>query len=236
MALPLTISDFKLRQVICELRYPDAFLVFDRTGEIYHQLGKKFTNLHSDAASPVQTQMTADEGIAVVELNALRFSRNDPDSKLEKFSANSKILFDLAVDKLDLSVFTRIGLRQIFAKSYETASEPKAAVNALKVFGIGSEKRFGIDHPNVTEILIRWEDKQLGTILRLTAQSGRIDAQLPPDLGVAESSVHKDFHNLILDVDYYTLAAVERGQWDAATWIAQSARIVHKEVDRVLSI
>ena len=235
MALPLTVSDFKLRQVICELRYPDAFLVFDRTGDIYHHLGKKFTNLHSDSASPVQTQMTADEGIAVVELNALRFSRNDPDSKLEQFSMNSKILFELAVEKLDLSVFTRIGLRQIFTKSYGTAAEPKSAVNALKLLSIGTEKRFGIEHPNVSEFLIRWEDKQLGTILRLTAQSGRIDAQFPLDLGMAESSVHKEVHHLILDVDYYTLAPVERGQWDAATWITQSARIVQRDADRILS-
>jgi hypothetical protein len=88
VGLMLTISDLKLRQVACEVRYPDAFLVFDKTGDIYHHLASKFTNLHNDSASPTQTQMTADEGAVAVEQQALRLIDNNPDPSLEKFASN----------------------------------------------------------------------------------------------------------------------------------------------------
>jgi hypothetical protein len=235
MALPLTILDFKLRQATCELRYPDAFLIFDKTGDIYHELGKKFTNLKSDAATPAQTQMTADEGVISVEQQILRLTDNDPDLVLEKFAPNFKTLFDCVVDRLDLVAFTRIGLRQLFFKSYESAQQSEAALNALRLVQTGAEKRFGAG-PNIAELFIRWEDKELGAVFRIKAEKGSLDAKFPFELGMAEKSIHKEFHRLVMDIDYYTIATVERDQWDPVTWITQSARIVRKEADRFLSL
>ncbi len=234
MAPKLTISDFKPRQAICELRFPDAFLIFDKTGEIYHQLATKYTNLHNDNATPAQTQMSADEGTVSVELQALRLVDNHPDPKLEKFAANFKVLFDIASAKLDLKLFTRIGLRHILVKAYDTLAEAEAALNSLRLLRIGEEKRFGIG-PNFMELLTRWEDKQLGAIYRMKAQSGSVSAQFPPEMGMPEESVTKEFNHLIIDVDYYTVGLVERDQWDPVTWITQSARIVLKEAEGILS-
>jgi hypothetical protein len=235
MALPLTISDFTLRQATCELKYPDAFLVFDRTGIIYHHLTKRFKNVKNVSASPFQTHMTAEEGTIAVEGQALRLTDNEADSKLERFAANFKVLFDSAVENLELSVFTRVGLRLIFVKKYDNADQPKAEINALQLLKIGSDKRFGIG-PEITELHFRWENKELGASVRLRAESGSVDAKLPPELGLAEKAIHKEFHHLIIDVDYYTVALVEREQWDPITWITQSARIVRKEIDRILSL
>jgi|SRR5579862_3013136 len=235
MTLSLTASDFKLRQATCEIRYPEAFLVFDRTGDVYRQLAKKFTNLHSDSASPAQTQMTAEEGSVVVEIKALRLTDNSPDFKLEKLAANMATVFDIAAKQLELSVFTRIGLRQILTKTYKTEQEPEAALNALQLFKLGDEKRFGAG-PNISEFQIRWENKEIGATIRIKAENGTIDAKLPPDLEMEPSEIHKEIHHLVLDLDYYTVAVVERGQWDPNTWITQSARIVRKETDRILSL
>jgi hypothetical protein len=235
MPLPLTTSDFTLRQATCELKYPDAFLIFDRTGNIYHYLRKKFRNVKNVSASPFQTQMTAEEGTIAVESQALRLTDNEADSKLERFAANFKVLFDIAVENLELSVFTRVGLRVIFARNYDNSDQSKAAINALQLLRIGTDKRFGIS-PEITELLVRWEDKELGAFVRVKSESGSIDATFPPELGISERAIHKEFHHLIIDVDYYTVSLVEQGQWDPATWIPQSARIIRKEVDRILSL
>jgi hypothetical protein len=230
----LTESDFKLRQATCEVKFPEAFLVFDRTGEIYRQLARKFTNLHSDAASPAQTQMTAEEGSIGIEIRALRLTDNSPDSKLEKFAQNMKAVMDVGAKQLDLTVYTRIGLRQILTKKYNTLQDAETALNDVHLFKLGQEKRFGAG-PNISEFQIRWEDKAIGATFRMKAESATLDAKLHPDLEVEPRDIHKELHHLVLDLDYYTVAVVEREQWDAGTWITQSARIVRKEADRILS-
>jgi hypothetical protein len=236
MTLALTTADFQLRQTTCEVRYQDSFLIFDRTGSIYQELGKKFTNLHADSAAPAQTQMTSDQGTAVIEIKGLRLSDNDPkDAKLEKFSENFKLFFDIAAEKLNLAVFTRVGLRLIYIKTYESFESSKGALNSIRLHNLGSEKRFGAG-PDLSEIILRWENEQLGAVVRIKAEKGTIDAKFPPDLGLKEKAIKKDYYHLILDVDYYTVAPVEREQWDPATWIGQSARIVRKEVDRIISL
>jgi hypothetical protein len=231
---PLTLSDFELRQATCELRYADSPLVFDRTGEIFHYLGSKFTNLHSDAATPTQTQMTADEGSINVQMNSARLTKNYLDSGLEKFAANCKVCFDFITERLDIAVFTRVGLRLIYVKPHASSEEPKTALNALRILGVKTETRFGVGS-DIAEWLTRWESKEIGATLRFKAESGQLDAQLNPDLGIKERSIHKQFHHLSIDVDYYTVAIVERGQWDAVTWITQSGRIMRKEIDSILS-
>jgi hypothetical protein len=234
MPSPLTVSDFKPRQAICEVKYPDAFLVFDKTGDIFHELATRFKNLHNDAATPAQTQMSADEGVVGVELQALRLVDNKPDWKLDRFAANFKTLFDIAAEKLDLKVFTRVGLRQVFIKAYDSFVEAEAALNSPQLLKLGTDRRFGIG-PNFAELVIRWEDQELGAILRLKAQTGNVSAQFPSELGMKEETLNKEFHQLLIDIDYYTVALVEREQWDPVTWITQSARIVLKETERILS-
>ncbi|MBZ5503364.1 MAG: hypothetical protein LAN59_14225 [Acidobacteriia bacterium] len=232
--MPLTVSDFEVRQVTCELRYPEAYLVFDKTGDIFHHLSGKFTNLHSDSPTPTQTQMTADEGTIGLEFTAARLTTNEPDSGLERFASNCKTFFDFAVNKLEISIFTRIGLRLVLHKIFDTADGPIAALNSLRLLGTGTETRFGASS-QLSELTMRWEGKDLGATMRLKAESGSLDAKFPPELGMAQRSVHKEFHHLVLDIDYYTVAIVERAQWDPATWIAQSARIMRKEADRFLT-
>jgi hypothetical protein len=128
-----------------------------------------------------------------------------------------------------------VGLRQVLIRAYDSAKGPEDALNSLQVLKIGTEMRFGTG-PNIAELSIRWEDKKLGAIFRIKAQSGNLSAKFPPELGMREQAVSKEFHHLILDVDYYTVALVERGQWDPMIWIPQSGRIVRKEADRILSV
>ena len=230
----LTLSDFEFRQATCEIRYAEAPLIFDRTGEIFHHLGKRFTNLRNELGTPIQTQMTADEGVFNIQMTAARLTASKLDASLEKFASHCKLFFDFLADRLDIAVFTRIGLRLIYIKPYGSSDEPKAALNALKSLGIKVEPRFGVGS-EITEWVARWESKELGATLRLKAENGTLDAQFNPDLGLGQTSVHKEYHHLIADVDYYTLAIVERSQWDPVNWITRTGRNVRKEIDRVLS-
>ena len=73
------------------------------------------------------------------------------------------------------------------------------------------------------------------TTLRLKAEKGTIDLILPPELEVPNHEIHTETIGLLLDVDYYTVAPVERGQWDPTAWIPQAVRTVKREIDSVMS-
>jgi hypothetical protein len=233
MPLRLSVDDFRMFSAVCELRYEDAFLLFDRSGRICNDAKERFTDCEIVSAVPNQTILRAKEGNFTVDLKACRFTTTSPDSTLERFAANCKGFFDSVTNNLDLKVFTRIGLRVVLRKEYGDLAEAKAALSSLKLLNIPQAERFGAaSEPR--EMTFRWEGTQIGTMLRLAAETGKIDVVLPPELEMEKSEFHKSIMGLVLDVDYYTVAPVERSQWDAIAWIPRSVRTVKKESDAVL--
>ena len=64
---------------------------------------------------------------------------------------------------------------------------------------------------------------------------GKVDFVLPPELEEPKLEIHKAVNGLIIDLDYYTVAPVERAQWDSAAWITTAARTIKVGVDGVLN-
>jgi hypothetical protein len=232
MPLPLSIADFKTTFSVCELRYENAYLIYDRTGVVCHEARGFFTNGKVVTAAPTQTIFQADEGSFSLEVSQCRFSTNRPDASLEKFAGHCKAFFDSVTIHLDIRVFTRVGLRILFRKDFKDLDEAKASLNGLKLVNLPAEERFGASlEPE--EIFCRWEGKQVGAMLRLKAETGKIDIILPPELEAEKSEIHKSFNGLVLDVDYYTVAPVERSQLDTSAWILRSIRTIKKNIDTI---
>src|SRR5579864_750247 len=233
MLLQISVDDFKLISASCELRYEEACLLFDRTGQICHEAKSNFTNCEVVSALPNQTILKAKEGNLFVELKQCRVTTTSPDSPLQAYADVCKKFFDSVTDNLQLKVFGRVGLRVVFRKRYDELAEAKAALNSLKLLSIPKTERFGAaSEPR--EMIFRWEGTEVGAMLRLSAELGKIDVVLPPELEMEQSEIHKSTTGLLLDVDYYTVAPVEKSQWDAAAWIPRSLRTIKKQSDDVL--
>lgn len=228
----MTVADFKMTSAVCELRYENAYLIYDRTGQVCQEARSFYTDCTVVTAVPNQTIFQAKEGSFVLELAQCRFSTTKPDSTLEKFAEHCKGFFDSVTNNLEVKVFTRIGLRIFLRKDFKDLDEAKAALTSLKLVNRESAERFGAaSEPH--EVFFRWEGTQLGAMLHLKAESGKIDAVLPPELEAEKSEIHKSFNGLVLDVDYYTVAPVERSQWDAPAWILRSLRTIKRDVDTI---
>jgi len=233
MPVPLSISDFKMTSATCEIRYDNAYLIYDRTGQICHDLKASFTGFKVQSPSPSQTIASAKEGSFVIEAAASRFTTKNPDTKLEQFAIFCKQFFDVVSEGLDVKVFTRLGFRVLFRKDFRGLDEAKSAFTALKLTTLKPTKRFGAaDEPN--EILLRWEGEDIGTMWRAKAETIKIDAVLPAELEMENSDLRKAFNALVVDVDYYTVAPVERSQWDPKEWIRHSIRTIRRDTDALL--
>jgi len=220
-------------RAVCEPRYSDAYLIYDRTGEVVHEVQKFFNDVRVLSATPNQTAMQSDQGALALELGQCRLTSDKPDSNLETFARHCKQYFDIVSDCFDIKVFTRIGLRLLFRKTTTSLDESKAALNSLNLLNRKPVRRFGAaEHPE--EFIFRWEGSQIGAMLRVKAETSKIDIILPPELAETGSDIHKSINGLVLDVDYYTVAPVERAQWDATAWVPQSMRTIKREIDSIL--
>jgi hypothetical protein len=156
-----------------------------------------------------------------------------PDFALEEFAANCETVFSTITEVLDIKVFTRIGLRLIFRSKTNELAEARAALKALNLVNVGSRLWFGAE-TDPDEVMFRWQNEEIGALLRLRAETGKIDVTFPAEIEDLESSIHQTFNGIVLDVDYYTVAPVERSQWSATAWIPQSGRRIRKETDQFL--
>ena len=233
MPSPLTIDDFKPSNVTCELRYKNAFLIYDRTGQVIEDVRESFTDINVSASSPQQTTWTTNEGTLVIELGACRFTSNRLDKSGEAFAKRCKAYFDAVTHRLEIGMFTRIGLRQILTKEYQTVDEARVALASMMLVNLNPTKRFN-SSDSATEVLFRWEDSQIGAVVRLRAETAEIKASIPFELQDVVPKIDKRINRLTLDIDYYTVAPVDRDQWNSQEWVTQKLRVIRKEVDGIL--
>jgi uncharacterized protein (TIGR04255 family) len=226
----LTFDDFEIMSQTCELRYDNAFLIFDRTGQIIYDLQKFVPNIGTVNATPPQTTFGVDGGVFVLELGACRFGSTQAKRKLEAFIEYCKVFFDAVTSQLRIDVFKRVGLRHVMKRDFGSEAEAKSALAAMQITNLKPIKRFNIsDKPS--EILLRWEDAEIGVTVRLKAEVGN---EPRPSEQKEDAQDTKKTPRLILDVDYYTVAPVEIEQWNTQEWITQKVRMIRKEVDSLL--
>jgi len=234
MPARLTIDDFKPFSVTCELRYKNAYLIFDCTGQVLEDLRDSFTDINVSNAGPQQTAFVSEEGSFTLQLGACRFtSVRYEDKNAEKFAKQCAAFFDVVANHLQINVFTRIGLRYMARKEFKSLDESKAALASMGLANLKPTKRFNSsDSP--TEVLFRWEDAQIGAFLRLRAETVEIKFSAETELLEHVPKIDKKFHQLTLDIDYYTSAPVERDQWNSVEWLQQKLRIIRKEADVIV--
>lgn len=233
MPSALTVDDFSLLRTVCEIRYNQAFLIYDRTGQIMSDVRGFFRNVAVASAAPNQSAFAADEGNFTVELDKSGFTSEKLDSSLETYGKWCKAFFGVVTRNLELKVFTRIGLRSFMRAEFKTIEESNAALASMKLPNLGNEKRFNISC-DPTEVLFRWQDNQIGATIRLKSDTVGLELVVPREFTEKENSLKRSVTGLMLDIDYYTVAPVDAGQWDAMEWVPQKMRIIRKEIDAIV--
>jgi uncharacterized protein (TIGR04255 family) len=214
MATFLTVDDFKPFTITCELRFKNAYLLFDRTGAIVEDLRGHFTDINVTSASPQVSAFTSGEGYLHLELGACRFTSGRFDKNSESFAKHCKNFFDIVTERIQINIYTRIGLRYILRKEFKTEDDAKAALASCRLANLKPTRRFNSsDSP--TEVMFRWEDAQIGAMVRLKAETTEVKVQVPIELQEAVPAFEKKTTVLTIDTDYYTVAPVEREQWTA---------------------
>lgn len=227
----MRLEDLRLKTVTFEARYPGAFLLWDRSGQVWSQMLTKHRGLVLRHAEPGKVVFVKDQRIdLVVEVQKLIVIDHGPESDISGLSELATDLVKISTECLDISVFTRIGLRAVFWRSYDDRESASEAMRSTGMIVTPSGKQLGVSGDCLLpEYSVRKEDETNGFSVRLKAEGVQYKMELPPDWhGVAEPLIRTDF-GLSLDVDYFTTADIGVGQFRASDWMPNALHSIRRD-------
>ncbi len=228
----ISLPDFQVDRQIFEARFPQNFLFWDRAGHLWTAASRKLPGVKLVNVDPNHTQFEAGNFQYIAESGIIRViaKDNEPFSEFEKLAT---IFFEIVVEFLDIEMFDRVALRTVWTKQYESTLKAVESFRELNLLSEPNGETFGIKTPPIgLDVKVTWEDERTGATLGCRTEKRKVEPIIPWDFRSqikAASSVH---YYLVLDVDYYTIAKVQRDQIDAREWISSSNRFVKKVVGK----
>ena len=223
----LSIADLSIAHSVFEARYDMAFLIFDRTGTVCSECAERYPDLRLSQASSAVTSFFVDNFSFSVEQTMSRVVLGDARHDPKEFGRRTKPFFDIVLRQLEISVITRIGLRQVYFQTFADSDGAADFIRSLKLDTEPADKHFGISSP-AREMVLRWESSPNGAMLHLMAIPGPAVTQVA-DVRLVEKGFGETYKSvLVFDVDYYTTTSVPRSQFDSEEWIANSSHIIKK--------
>ena len=211
------------------MRYDMAFLIFDRTGAVCHESKEHYPDMRLIQASPMATSFASGLHTFSVEQTMSRAMCAEVRHEPKRFGEATSSFFEIVLRLLDIRVLNRIGLRQVYFKTFPGPHDAEDVISKLRLENGSDDGNFGISSPT-KELILRWESADNGAMLHLASIPG--NAIVPVvDVRLLEEGFGKTYESaLVFDVDFYTLAPVLRAQWNSAEWISQSSHVVKKGI------
>jgi len=230
MATEFDLSQFTLRRAVFEIRYNEAYILWDRTGQLWEAAINKWPNLKIVDANPAKQLFKLNDTYELnVELSKAHFSDTKPSSSLKNFIEFSESFLNLVTQTLNISEFTRLGFRLIYINDFPDKISAANSMLDTKMIKIPEGKHFNITGKVLLPVYsLRWEGESKGVKVVFRAQDKKIGFEAP--LGFNEvPSMHLEKYELVYDIDYYTLAPIVKGQLKISEWLSEAYHLVKRD-------
>jgi hypothetical protein len=234
--MSIDLSQFRVRQTVLELRYAAAFLVWDRSGAIWHEMSTRYLDLQVRTASPnIQSVRIDSKNDATVQINTCNVTTAYPSHNLDDFKKLSEAFFPIVISKLEIEALTRIGFRVFFEKKFKNREDTATfAVSLVK--GMPSGSKYCNIEGRVLELdhAVRWEGEARGCMARIRTANSKLEVEIPVDFDGRES-IHEESNIVQVDVDFYTILPTVVGKFDGPTIIGDWFRLIRRDVPELLN-
>ena len=232
----LTFSDFSPSSFAFEVRYPEAYLLWDRAGQVAEDLRTGHEITRRLAAEPGRIAFDTETTREVSwHLDRPVVIDHQPQlSKVDAFYSLAADCLEMTLRHLGVSELKRVGFRPIFAKKFASKEEAAATLLSLGLVNVPKGKNLNIDPlQRYPEYAMRCEDEKLGYMIRISLQEVNYELEFAPQWkGGAVEPRHED--HLTLDVDYYSRAVIPVGSFRVEEWLAQVLHAVRRDADSYL--
>lgn len=230
MPSKLELSHLKLSQATLEIRYDNAYILWDRTGLVWSEVSSIWSDLKMVEAKPmVSTFILNDRFELAVKLDRAHFIDMKPTSSLKEFIELSEIFIDLVSKSLEIKKFGRLGFRLIYNKQFPDKITAANTLISTKIMAGPQGKHFNIEGKILLpKYSLFWEGESTAIHVTLAAQDKKIELDISPEIEEV-SAIHIEKHEVIFDIDYYTLCTVSKGQLDIKEWISQAYHLIKRD-------
>lgn len=235
-AMPLTFSDFGPVGLAFEIRYPDAYLLWDHAGQLTQELRERHEVTRLLTALPGKIAFIADATREVSwELERLIVLDHQPKTAtFDAFFTLCEDCFEITTRNLLVSEVKRVGFRPTFSKKFANKEEAAAALLATGLLHVPTGKNFNVAPTNqYPEYAIRCESEKFGYMLKLVVQEVNYEFEPPPHWrGNVVEPTHEE--RLTFDFDYYSRATMPVGSLKVSEWLSQVIHLIRRDADSYL--
>lgn len=221
------------------MRYDEAFLLWDRSGELWSSARTLFSRLKMNQAVPNQTTFIADDRYVLnVMINRTGVTDYRPSGSSEKIAETIATFADLVAKTLELSVLTRVGTRYQYSMKCKTIEEARAkAAEAIPAFATGP-RLFNIEPTSCgPSMKIEGDDGELAFVAQLYAQEKKYEFNPPPDVSEASGleRTEQSTFELVLDFDFSTKKPIPVSAFNAHSWLVGASKSISRDADLFLN-
>lgn len=230
--MALTFSDFRPIGLAFEIRYPEAYLLWDRAGRIAQELQARYPVSRLTSAEPGKIVFSCSRGQEITwQLDRLIVADYRPASRLDEFYPICEQCFDITVSNLEITELKRVGFRPAFAKNFPTREEAGATLLATGILRVPEGKQFNVEaRCTLPEYGIRREGEKFGYALKISVQTVKYEFAPPPQWQGNEVEA-KEEQRVTLDLDWYTVAPMPVGAMRVTEWLTQIMHAVRRDTD-----
>ena len=234
MTTTLNLDAFKLFQTTFEIRYDEAYLLWDKSGEIWSNVSREWPNLKIHKAEPNNTTLSVDNFQLSATIDKSNIIDLKPSSSLSEFTTRTDKFIKIISNTLKIREYSRLGFRLIYVKKYTDKESAAKALLDLKLFKYPTSKCFNIDGKLLQPRYgYNYEDDSSSVRIAIEARETKVDVDSHP--GIEElSPLHLVKHELVYDIDYSTVGKVYIGQLDVKEWISQVYHLIKRDSNKIL--
>lgn len=228
----MNIADLRISRLIFEIRYDDAFEVWDRAGEIHRALVKLWPNTRLAETKPNQQVLRGDQVQLQTGIRTSHVALFDVNS-ITKHADQIADTYRVWADVLSFKELKRVGTRVIYRKRYASDSEAGAAFLSLGFIRTVDMPSFGHSGPpSGGEVRLTWKDEAAATTLTVKNEEQTLEIEAVPDFAEGgKKLVRNDF---VVDIDRATSKPIELSQFRVQDWLQGVQRIVSRALPQML--
>lgn len=222
----LTFDDFSIDLLTFELRFDNAYLMWDRVGTYWTRLQATIPDLKLLSVQPNQQTMETKDAQIVLDLGLLRVSTRGPKA-FALMTDYSQLVYQTGCDLLELSTFTRVGYRSVRTKVYKDKSLALAEVASfgpkMSCHALGDNA-----HEVSFNLTGRFENDSSGLNATLKVEQREVKINVPWEALPHLENFTKNETVAYLDADFYTIGTTSRDALSADIWLRQADKLVKR--------
>lgn len=226
------LSQFSVNRAVIEVRYEFAPLLWDRAGTIASEIKRKhYPKLELRQVAPNNQNMRLLPDLELsLQTDKCFFICRKPSSDLSELKISSAKVFPTVIERLELTDFTRVGLRIFFQKPFPTKQECADYLLNAVPFLRRKGKHFNIEADVIDpEIALRWEGKATGCSVRVNVIDAKLNIDIPFEFPVSFPS-SATFTAVTVDADYYAHALTATTKFNSSALIENWAHLIRRDI------